>query len=358
MENATQANPGCALQADFQYSLFTAIYLVVFVLGLLENGVALYALTCHAIAAPRAQVYLLNLALVDVLFVCVLPFKIHYHLHRNRWVFGDMACRLTGSVYFLNIYLSIAFFTCICLDRYVAVLHPFAYGRVKRGHYAAVAGALWLAAVTVATPLVLGGPLHTTRGNATLCFESFGAASWRGRLLPYNVCALVFGFAVPFAVILVSYPLIARRISRIPCSSARKRKAVGTIYLILLICTTCFLPFHLTHLLHFLMRAGIIRDCLFAGSIYQLHGVTLALVSLNCCLNPVLYYFTLPGGGCPWRLRSRARPTTVYTICGGSGPRPPFVPQSRRGGKPGPKRQRPVPDQVRLLKLPRRFEGL
>ncbi|KAJ6658797.1 hypothetical protein lerEdw1_019719 [Lerista edwardsae] len=353
MENGTD----CVLQADFQYSLFSVVYIVVFALGLLENGVALYALTCHAIAAPRSQVYLLNLAVVDTLFICVLPFKIHYHLHRNHWVFGDVACRVTGSIYFLNIYLSIAFFTCICLDRYVAVLHPFAYIRVKRGHYAVVAGALWLAAVTVATPLMLGGPLHSTTGNATVCFENFGVASWTGRMVPYNVCALVFGFAIPFAVIWISYPLIARQISRIH-RSAHKRKALGTIYLILLICTTCFLPFHLTHLLHFLMRAGVIQDCLFAGSIYQIRRVTLALVSLNCCLNPVLYYFALPGSRWPWRFRCRARPTTVYAVCGGFGHRPPSIPQSRRGGKPGQKKRRCVPEQVALSKLPRQFGGL
>ncbi|XP_054857737.1 lysophosphatidic acid receptor 6-like [Eublepharis macularius] len=315
--NGTSANESsvCLLQADFQYSFFTAVYSTVFVLGLLENTGALYLLTCRAASMPRSFVYLVNLAVVDTLFVCVLPFKIHYHLNGNDWIFGDVACSLTGSMYFVNIYLSIAFFTCICVDRYVAVLHPFAYIRIKSGHYGMVAVVLWGVAASITIPLILGGPLTFRESNRVACFESFGAGIWRGRMVPYNVCALVFGFAIPFVVILISYPLIVRRISRIP-RSARKKKALGTIYLILLICTTCFLPYHLTHLFHFLMRAGLIRNCRFAAFIYKMRRVTLALVSFNCCLNPVLYYFTSAGQRWRWRWRFKTPATNIYTISG------------------------------------------
>ncbi|XP_053137447.1 lysophosphatidic acid receptor 6-like [Hemicordylus capensis] len=356
MENGTLASGACVLQAGFQYTLFTAIYSAVFVLGSLENGAALYLLTCRAADPPRSYVYLVNLAVVDTLFVGVLPFKIHYHLHHNDWVFGDLACRLTGSMFFLNIYLSIAFFTCICVDRYVAVLHPFAYVRVKGRHYGLVAAALWAAAAGITLPLVLGGPLDARVRNATACFESFAAAAWTGRLMPFNVCALVFGFAVPFAVILVSYPLIARRIRRIP-RSARRRKALGTIGLILLICVTCFLPFHLTHLLHFLMRVGLIRNCRFAASIYRMRRVTMALVSLNCCLNPVLYYFTATSKRWRWPFRFRTKTVEVYAIRGEQDRQRPAAGTSRSGQRSA-QRTGQAGAGVELLKMPKAFGAL
>ncbi|XP_060115583.1 lysophosphatidic acid receptor 6-like [Heteronotia binoei] len=330
-ETPVNATSECFLQADFQFSFFPAVYSAVFVLGLLENMVAFYFLTCRTAGAPRSFAYLINLAVVDTLFVCVLPFKIHYHFNRNDWVFGDVACSVTGSVYFVNIYLSVAFFTCICLDRYVAVLHPFAYIRIKSWHYGVVSALLWGVAGGVAVPLVLGGPLTSRESNRTVCFESFGAGSWRGRMVPYNACALVFGFAVPFAVVLISYPLIARRISRIP-RSARKRKALGTIYLILFICATCFLPYHLTHLLHFLMRAGLIRNCHFAAFIYKMRRVTLALVSFNCCLNPILYYFTSASRRLRCKLRFRSRAAAVYTVSGRRNRELPGACEARRRG--------------------------
>ncbi|NWW88238.1 LPAR6 protein, partial [Rhynochetos jubatus] len=314
-ETVDSAGSDFSLDADFQYSLFTVIYSIVFVLGLTENALALYLLSCRVKHISHSYVYMINLALVDTLFVCVLPFKIHYHLNRNDWVFGDMACRITGTLYYINIYLSIAFFTCICVDRYVAVLHPFTYIQIRVVHYVAVVTVLWVVALCVTVPLILGGPLHN-RGtrNTTACFENFTTSSWTYRMVPYNILALVFGFVIPFSIILISYPLIAKRISQIK-HSIRKRKALSTIYIILLICTLCFLPYHLTHLLHFLMRIQVIQNRSFTCLIYKMRRVTLALVSFNSCLNPLLYYFTSSSKPWHFNFRLRFRSKRVYTIC-------------------------------------------
>ncbi|NXG80827.1 LPAR6 protein, partial [Baryphthengus martii] len=314
-ETATNVSSQLSLEAEFQYSLFTVIYSIVFVLGLIENVLALYLLSCKVKHTSHSYVYMINLALVDTLFVCVLPFKIHYHLHRNNWIFGDMACRITGTLYYINIYLSIAFFTCICVDRYIAALRPFTYIQIKLTHYVVVVTVLWVVALSVTVPLILGGPLHNSGvRNTVACFENFARRSWTYRMAPYNILALVFGFAIPFSIILISYPLIIRKISQIK-HSIRKRKALRTIYIILVICTLCFLPYHLTHLLHFLMRIQVIQNEAFTNFIYKMRRVTLALVSFNCCLNPLLYYFTSSNKQWLVNFRLRFRSKMVYTIC-------------------------------------------
>ncbi|NXQ79102.1 LPAR6 protein, partial [Nyctibius grandis] len=314
-ENIANTSSEFHLEADFQYSLFPVIYSVVFVLGLIENVLALFFLSCRGQHTSHSSVYMVNLALVDTLFVCVLPFKIHYHLNQNNWVFGDMACRVTGTLYYINIYLSIAFFTCICVDRYIAVLHPFTYIQIRVTHYVMVVTVLWVVALSVTVPLILGGPLHNSGvRNTTACFENFTTSSWTYRMAPYNILALVFGFVIPFSIILISYPLIARRISQIKHSIC-KRKALSTIYIILVICTLCFLPYHLTHLLHFLMRTQVIQNESFTTLIYKMRRITLALVSLNCCLNPILYYFTSSSKQWHFNFKLRFRSKRVYTIC-------------------------------------------
>ncbi|NXO60768.1 LPAR6 protein, partial [Aramus guarauna] len=334
-ETAVNASSEFSLEADFQYSLFTVIYSIVFVLGLIENVLALYLLSCKVKHISHSYVYMINLALVDTLFVCVLPFKIHYHLNRNNWIFGDMACRLTGTLYYINIYLSIAFFTCICVDRYIAVLHPFTYIQIKVIHYVVVVTILWVVALSVMAPLILGGPLHNSGvRNTTACFENFTTRSWTSRMAPYNILALVFGFVIPFSIILITYPLIARKISQIK-RSIRKKKALSTIYVILLICTLCFLPYHLTHLLHFLMRMQVIQNESFTNFIYKMRRVTLALVSFNCCLNPFLYYFTSSSKQWYFNFKVRFRSKVVYTICDRKFEYSSYVykPQQRHGNK-------------------------
>ncbi|NWX22425.1 LPAR6 protein, partial [Aegotheles bennettii] len=314
-ETAANASSEFHVEANFQYSLFTVIYSIIFVLGLIENVLALYLLSCRVEHTSHSYVYMINLALVDTLFVCVLPFKIHYHLNENNWIFGDMACRVTGTVYYVNIYLSIVFFTCICADHYLAVLHPFTYIQIKAIHYVVLVIGLWVVTLSVIVPLILGGPLHSSSvRNTTACFETFPTSSWTQHMAPYNILPLVFGFVIPFSIILILYPLIAKRISQIR-RSIRKRKALTTIYTILLICTLCFLPYHLTHLLHFVMRVQDIKNKSLGSLIYRIRRVTLALVSLSCCLNPLLYYFTSSSKQWYFNFKLRFRSQRVYTIC-------------------------------------------
>ncbi|KAM5140355.1 lysophosphatidic acid receptor 6-like [Mantella aurantiaca] len=285
--NRSDCNP----QADFQYGFFTVTYSLVFILGLPGNVFALYFLSRRRQRARSSNVYFVSLSAVDLVFICLLPFRIYYHNVGNDWVLGDVACRIMGTLFYANIYLSIGFFTCICLDRYLAVVHPMVYLRLKSSCYPlALTIIIWLVCSAIVLPLILGGPLDNVLVNSTrtLCFEGFSPALWQNRLVAYNVCALIFGFLVPFAVIGVVFPVMARKVCQIKSSIHRKvaMRIIGYVFLISLL---CFLPYHLTHLLHFLMRLDIFKTCAAKEHIYKLRRITLALVSLNSCLNPFLY---------------------------------------------------------------------
>ncbi|XP_027513895.1 G-protein coupled receptor 183-like [Corapipo altera] len=302
------------LEADSQDSFFTVTYSVVFVLGLVGNALALALLSCRARHMSHSYIYLINLALLDTLFVCVLPFKIHSHLQGSNWTLGAAACGITGTLFHLNIYLSIAFFTCLCVDHYVAVLHPFAYIQLRAGHCVLVATALWVVALGVTVPLVLAGPLHQQGvGNTTACLN-FPTGSWTRQEAPHDVLALLLGSVVPSSLILVGFPLAACRISRVRRGASR-RKALSTIYIILAICALCFLPYHLTHLLHFVTRVQLIQDESFSILIHRMRRVSLALVSLSCCLTPLLCYHSSSSKQCHCNFRLRFRSKKVFTIC-------------------------------------------
>ncbi|XP_027557925.1 lysophosphatidic acid receptor 6-like [Neopelma chrysocephalum] len=333
--NETVASSELWLEADSQDSLFTVTYSIVFVLGLVGNTLSLSLLSCRARHMSHSYIYLLNLALVGTLFVCVLPFRIHYHLHGSNWTWGDAACGITGTLFHIHIYLSIAFFTCLCVDRYVAVLHPFAYIQLRAGHCVLVATALWVVALGVTVPLVLAGPLHQRGvGNTTACLESFPTGSWTQQEAPHHVLALVLGSMVPLSLMLVGFPLAACRISRVRRGVAW-RKALSTISIILAICALCFLPYHLTHLLHFLTRVRLIQDGSFSILIRGMRRVTPALVSLSCCLTPLLCYHSSSSKQwhCNFRLRFRSK--KVFTICDRNFGEPScdYKLQQRRGGK-------------------------
>ncbi|XP_060914080.1 P2Y purinoceptor 1 [Labrus mixtus] len=311
----------CSLpSAEYQYYFFPVVYIIALMVGLPGNLSAFFVFTFRTAPRTAFSVFISNLALTDIVILCTLPFKIHYHLHRNNWVFGDVACRVTGIFFFANMYLSICFMTCICVDRYIATVHPHTYLRLRSLWCSLVVSALLWCVVGVAMLVfVLMGPLKTNKdvSGSHSCFENFAKHEWNTRLAAYSVLSLIFGSLLPSIIILVCYPLAARRISMIKTRTAQK--AVMVIYTILAITLLCFLPNHVVYLLHLLRRMDIIQSCSAANVIYNARRVTMALVVLNTCLDPVLYYITT--SHCKWKnfkiscswVRFRRR-RGVYTI--------------------------------------------
>ncbi|NXB08524.1 LPAR6 protein, partial [Cnemophilus loriae] len=309
VSDGTNASSGGVPGADLQHSLFAATYSVVLVLGLAGNALSLSLLSCRAKPLSHSYILLLHLALLDTLFLCVLPLQIHSHLLGDTWAFGDTACRVSGALFCLHISLSVAFLSCLCADLWLAVLHPFTSIQLRATHYVLVATALWVVALGGTVPLVL----HSK--GVRSCFGSF-PGSWAHPTAPHTILAFVFGVVVPFSIILLGFPLVARSIWRSRRRAAR-RKALGTISIVLGICALCFLPHHLAQLLHFLLGSGVIHEEPFPSLIPDIQRVTSALASCSCCLNPLLYRFHSSSRlwHCPFRLRLRLRSKRVFTIC-------------------------------------------
>ncbi|NWX32176.1 LPAR6 protein, partial [Notiomystis cincta] len=303
----TNSSSAAAVGADLQHSLFAVSYSAVSVLGLAGNALSLSLLSCRAKPLSHSYIFLLQLALLDTLLLCVLPLHIHSQLHGDSWAFGDTACGLSGALFCLHVSLSVAFLGCLCVDLWLAVLHPFTSIRLRATHYVLLATALWGVALGVTVPLVL----HS-RGerSSTACSGSF-SWSWAHPTAPQTILPFIFGFLVPVSTILLGFPLLAGSIWQSRRRAAR-RKALGTISIVLAICALCFLPYHLCQLLHLLLRLRAIPEHI-AGP--HLQRVSSALSSFSCCLNPVLYRFHCSSRRwrCPFRLRSSSK--RVFTVC-------------------------------------------
>ncbi|KAM4610630.1 lysophosphatidic acid receptor 6 [Polymixia lowei] len=284
--------------ADYQYQLFPAVYGIALVLGLPGNLAALFIFIFKVTPRTSSNVYIINLALADTTILLTLPFRIHYHVNGNNWVFGDEVCLVTGTLFYANIYISICFMTCICVDRYVAAVHPHTYLRLRNSCCSVVVSlVLWGVCGVAMLTFILMGPIRkSNKSHNRSCFENFARVEWDDRIAPYSL-SLIFGSLLPFGIILVCYPLAAKRISLIRTETARR--AVRIIYTLLAITLICFLPYHLVHFLHLLRRLEVIQYCPYVNAIYNARRVTIALVTLNTCLDPLLYFVTT--SHCKWR---------------------------------------------------------
>lgn len=97
------------------------LYSLVFLLGLFGNSVVVLVLFKYKRLKSMTDVYLLNLAISDLLFVLSLPFWAYYAA--DQWVFGLGLCKIVSWMYLVGFYSGIFFIMLMSIDRYLAIVH-------------------------------------------------------------------------------------------------------------------------------------------------------------------------------------------------------------------------------------------
>ncbi|KAM9341535.1 platelet-activating factor receptor [Symphorus nematophorus] len=321
----SQADNSTFLDSEFRYVLLPVGYGIIFILGLLANLYVLYVLRClrEANTMGEIRIYMTNLTIADLLFVCALPFWIDYYSHQGHWRYSDPMCRLTGSLFFINTYCSILFLAAISVNRYWAVTRPLdAASSDHRLRGIIVCVVIWMVTLAMAIPyLVNKGTNDDINKNITRCFEGYqGDGDPKKKKLAATHFAIIGLFFVVFFLVVVCNFLIARallfnsppqseftttmsRKSRTTSSSSKKprglkRKALQMLLAVVGVFVLCFLPHHVIQgpwtlsVLHITDGFGQVNWCQKTRqALNDAHQITLLLMGLNCILDPIVYCF-------------------------------------------------------------------
>lgn len=84
----------CTYKEDFKQILLPAVYSVVFLLGIPLNAAVIQKIWKTRPNLSRSNVYMLNLALADFLYVMSLPLLIYNYASHDYWPFGEFTCKL------------------------------------------------------------------------------------------------------------------------------------------------------------------------------------------------------------------------------------------------------------------------
>ena len=121
------ANATCSLAAasiPFLVLEFAKVlYAIVCVVGLLGNSLVIYVVLRFSKMQTVTNMYILNLALADEMFLVGLPFLI-VTLVFKEWVFGSLICKVYMTTTSINQFTSSLLLTVMSADRFVAVVHP------------------------------------------------------------------------------------------------------------------------------------------------------------------------------------------------------------------------------------------
>ncbi|XP_065504918.1 olfactory receptor 14C36-like [Caloenas nicobarica] len=211
------------------------LFLVIYLAGLLGNGLIVTAIACDQHLHTPMYFFLLNLSLLDISFISTtVPKEMANSLTDNRSIsyFGCYA-----QIFLLSFLIVTEYFllTIMAYDRYVAICKPLHYGTLL-GSRACIrmAAAAWASgflnsvlhtANTFSLPLCKGNALdqffcEIPQILKLSCLNSYFREVW---LLVVSACFLF----VFFVFIVVSYVQIFRAVLRFP-SEQRRHKAFST----------------------------------------------------------------------------------------------------------------------------------
>ncbi|XP_043075348.1 probable G-protein coupled receptor 132b [Puntigrus tetrazona] len=282
-------NATCDISYEDDRVPLMVLYIVVFIIGLPANLATVY-LTLHQVCRKNVLgIYLLSLSLCDLTYLFTLPLWTVYVNQHHEWPWSSLACKVTGFVFFNNMYISIFLLCCVSIDRYVAVVYAIESRGLRQKRIAA------LVAFSVYAVVGLGhSPVFVmSEGNAAegkrRCFEP-GHSS--GLVTGFNYARVCVGFFIPLAILIFTNRAILTNVQAStglqPHQKVKVRNLAVAVVALFLI---CFAPYHIILLLraitfHF---PKLQQDCRFKQHIYMPYKISLGLSTFNSAFNPILY---------------------------------------------------------------------
>uniref|UniRef100_A0A8C5YG91 CX3C chemokine receptor 1 n=1 Tax=Microcebus murinus TaxID=30608 RepID=A0A8C5YG91_MICMU len=258
-------------------------YSLVFAFGLVGNLLVVFALTNSKKRKSITDIYLLNLALSDLLFVATLPFWTHYLLSEQG--FHNAVCKLTTAFFFIGFFGGIFFITVISIDRYLAiVLAANSMNNRTVQHGVTISLGVWAAAILVAAPQFM-----FTKQKENECLGDYPEVLQEIWPVLRNVEANFVGFLLPLLIMSYCYFRILRTL--FSCKNHKKAKAIKLILLVVIVFFLFWTPYNVMIFLETLKLYDFFPSCDMRRDLRLALSVTETVAFSHCCLNPLIYAF-------------------------------------------------------------------
>nr|XP_006008392.2 PREDICTED: C-X-C chemokine receptor type 1-like [Latimeria chalumnae] len=279
----------CTSSYTFNYDAVVVIYSLVFILSLAGNSLVVLVIRCSKNLRSSTDIYLLNLAIADLLFAFILPFWAVYN--KNQWIFGEFMCKAISVLREVNFYSGILLLVCISIDRYLAIVHATQSINHKRHLVKYVCIVIWIFALLLSLPIILFRSVFNSPSSGRLiCSENAGAEATSSLRNVIRFLRHTLGFFFPLVVMLFCYGSTIKTL--LQTRSGQKHKAMKIIFAVVLVFLICWLPYNVSIFFDTLMRTQVINEtCSMRDHVDNVLIWTEILSFMHCCINPILYAF-------------------------------------------------------------------
>ncbi|XP_041038899.1 succinate receptor 1-like isoform X1 [Carcharodon carcharias] len=273
------------------------MYGLEFILGFIGNISVIWGYMFCLKEWKCSNIYLFNLSITDLTFICTLPMLVAYYGRGNKWTFGQVMCILNRYILHTNMYTSILFLCCISFDRYLLVMRPLQlHSFQKKWNAVIVCLGIWifvtLELVPIFTFLQINTDNSTDHESILRCLD-YASSGDASRNLIYSLYLTVFGFLAPLSVMLFFYIQTVRGLRKIQQQRTKIQveKPLKLVILAIVIFLVFFTPYHIMRNVRIASRIENNRmsECgkLVVKAVY---AITRPIAFLNSITNPIFYF--------------------------------------------------------------------
>ncbi|XP_062267686.1 C-C chemokine receptor type 6a [Platichthys flesus] len=298
--------PPCPYQNNHNVKMFVGWYVhsIIFILGFVGNSLVIVTYAFYKRTKSMTDVYLLNVAIADLLFVVTLPLIVYNEMW--SWSMGPVACKLLRGSYSVNLYSGMLLLACISTDRYIAIVQARRSFRLRTlPHSRLICTVVWTFAFLLSVPTFYfyhrydpmqsmesfmkeGHERNETTGSVVCEFSFTNENTALTTKVAVPSTQLAVGFFLPLLIMTVCYTAIIVKLLSV--RNFQRHKAVRVVLAVVWVFVACHLPYNIVLLYN---TAIMFQPQTCEGSNSQMVGetVTQTIAYLHCCLNPVLYAF-------------------------------------------------------------------
>ncbi|CDQ59939.1 unnamed protein product [Oncorhynchus mykiss] len=263
------------------------IHSVICILGLLGNILVIVTYAFYKKAKSMTDVYLLNVAIADMLFVAALPLIIYNE--QSDWAMGMVACKVLRGAYSVNLYSGMLLLACISTDRYIAIVQArrsFRLRSLTLLYSRIICVTVWSLALLLSVPTFVYYDRYVDSVVCNFRFPDNATARQMKVLVPSTQMAV--GFFLPLLVMGFCYASVIFTLLRV--KNFQRHKAVRVVLAVVVVFIACHLPYNAA-LLYDTVHMFKPQLCGVMDNTQVAKTVTETVAYLHCCLNPVLYAF-------------------------------------------------------------------
>ncbi|XP_029369828.1 fMet-Leu-Phe receptor-like [Echeneis naucrates] len=258
------------------------LYTLTIVLGITGNSVVIWV-AGFKLKPKVTNVWLVNLAIADLIFSFTRVFSLLKKLFFDHWPFGVFLCKFNGFFKYANMFCSVFLLAVISLDRVLCIWQPvFTKRRRTLGVAKVVAVCVWIIAVIFSSPYFVYRQVYLGKNNLSKCtleVKEVTEGEQRTKVALYSIRFLC-GFMVPFMVILICYILAGVGIRRTRFSG--KSRPLRILASLVIAFFLCWGPYHCLLLVKMVDSKNKV--------IKIWHPVAKGIAYFNSCINPLLYF--------------------------------------------------------------------